>query len=344
MSVDLVGSTSFKAHKDYSSPDDGRPSPRWVDEFRTFYKEFPIEMDKAYGQLVNASSTEQSYISNRCPNVWKRIGDEIIFCGRVNNIEHTAMCVSAFIKALECYTLRLENDNKPLRVKGAGWLAAFPAPNVSIAISPELIIKDQGGETIPSENDEAFEKVADEKPSQFDFLGKGIDTGFRIAKNASEDRFVVSVQLGYVLTQAAESKKFQHSFGYHGREVLKGVINGVPYPIISVDAESSQPKSELKKREAKLTGETKAESLDLRDFLKAFMEMADIEAPCLAANGTAWSDEWPESYQSYQRSFDENLKIDNENIQQVTETDDPPVPDDGSLGPSEDFLNNMAPS
>jgi hypothetical protein len=332
MSVDLVGSTAFKASKKHSEPQNGKPSPAWVDEFRIFYKDFPIEVSKAYDLVVKAYGDEQPVDTEDRPRVWKTIGDEIIFCGRVTSVEHTAIYVSAFLKALEHYSKRLEDDDKPLRLKGAGWLAAFPAPNITISVGFDNV-DDQskvGGRL--SENTEEFEQAADRAPSKFDFLGKGIDTGFRIAKNASEDRFVTSAQLGYILARAATKKKFPHSFGYHGREPLKGVVDGAPYPVVSVDTERSEINSKLKSREAALTGETIVQAHALCDFLETFMQTTNIDIPCLGESSHDWGSDWPESYIRYQNAFKENLDIDDENVQQVTDAPEPDVPDDASVG------------
>ncbi len=344
MSVDLVGSTAFKANKKHAEPQNCSPSPAWVDEFRTFYKDFPIEVTKAYDLVVKALGDElQGDIGNR-PRVWKTIGDEIIFCGRVHSVEHAAASVSAFLKALEQYSKRLEQDEKPLRLKGAGWLAAFPAPNISIAVTSDPVAGQPEAMAMPSENTEDFEKAADEAPSRFDFLGKGIDTGFRIAKNASEDRFVASVQLGYVLARAATKKKFPHSFGYHGRKTLRGVVDGAPYPVISVDTERSEIKSKLKSREAALTGETTVQAHALSDFLETFMMVVNIDLPCLGEGQQAWGSGWPESYHRYQAAFEENLKIDDANVQQVANAIDPDVPDDNSLDDAKSFLDELVSS
>jgi hypothetical protein len=341
MSVDLVGSTAFKASKEHSEPQNGSPSPPWVDEFRTFYKDFSIAVTKSYELVVKALGDELQGDIDNWPRVWKTIGDEIIFCGRVHSVEHTAASVSAFLKALEQYSKRLEADEKPLRLKGAGWLAAFPAPNISIAVTSDPVADQPEAIAMPSENTEEFERTADNAPSKFDFLGKGIDTGFRIAKYASEDRFVASVQLGYVLARAATKKKFPHSFGYHGREALKGVVDGAPYPVVSIDTERSEIKSKLKSREAALTGETTVQAHALGDFLETFMMVAKIDRPCLGEGQEAWGHDWPESYHRYQAAFAEHLEIDDANVQQVADAVDPDVPNDNSLDDSKSFLGEL---
>ncbi|MFB2561566.1 hypothetical protein [Rhizobium sp. IMFF44] len=344
MSVDLVGSTAFKASKKHSEPQNGSPSPAWVDEFRTFYKDFPIAVATAYELVVKALGEELLDEARNRPRVWKTIGDEIIFCSRVNSVEHAATSVSAFLKALELYSKRLEADDKPLRLKGAGWLAAFPAPNISIAVTSDTTTGQYAAVEMPSENTEEFERAADDAPSRFDFLGKGIDTGFRIAKNASEDRFVASVQLGYVLARASAKKKFPHAFGYHGREALKGVVDGAPYPVIPVDTERSEIKSKLKSREAALTGDANVQAHSLCDFLETFMEVANIDLPCLGEGQEAWGSDWPESYHRYQAAFEEHLRIDDANVRQVVEAVDPDVPNDKSLDDAKYFLDELVPS
>ncbi|MCB5184005.1 hypothetical protein LG201_02160 [Methylobacillus gramineus] len=340
MSVDLVGSTAFKANKKHSDHQNGSPSPAWVDEFRTFYKDFPIKVGEAYRRIIDVSGEEVGDTHDNHPRVWKTIGDEIIFCSRVQSVEHTAASVSSFLKALEQYSKRLEDDEKPLRLKGAGWLAAFPAPNISIAVTVDPIQAPAQAGTM-SENTEEFEKEADIAPNRFDFLGKGIDTGFRIAKNASDDRFVTSVQLGFILARAATIRKFPHTFGYHGREPLKGVIDGAPYPVISVNTERSEIKSKLKSREAALTGETNIQPHALCDFLETFMTVANIDRPCLGEEQDAWSDGWPESYLRYQAAFAKQLEIDDKNVKQVAEARDPEEPNDGSLDNSKSFLETF---
>ena len=333
MSVDLVGSTAFKANKNHSDPKEGSPSPAWVDQFRTFYKDFPLEVRKAYDLVVKALDGELLHEAARRPLVWKTIGDEIIFCSRVRSIDHVAASVSAFLKALEQYSKRLEADKMPLRLKGAGWLAAFPAPNISIAVAAQ---------DMPSENTEEFELAADDGPNNFDFLGTGIDTGFRVAKNASDDRFVASVELAFALARAGTKKRFPHTFGYHGREVLKGVIDGAPYPVISVDTERSELKSKLKSREAALTGETTIQPHALCDFLETFMTVASIDVPRLDDGPSgAEAQGWPESYLRYQAAFTENLRIDEDNVKQVAEQGGTEPTDDASLGPAKEFLDQM---
>jgi hypothetical protein len=77
MSVDLVGSTAFKADKRYENAQDGSPYPKWVKPFENFYTDFPRIMREEY---KNITLKDQRHSENcRYPQVWKTIGDEIIF-------------------------------------------------------------------------------------------------------------------------------------------------------------------------------------------------------------------------------------------------------------------------
>ena len=342
MSVDLIGSTAFKANKRHEELGENTRSPAWIEEFITFYKQFPIMIRESFSLAIQSFGEESPIVRDNFPKIWKTIGDEIIFCNRVTNIEHAAISVSAFLKTLEKYSRRFEDDKKPLRLKGAGWLAAFPAPNISISIASDQNSGGRDENTVyPSENTEDFERSADENPSKFDFLGKGIDTGFRISKNASEDRFIASAQLAYVLAKAATKKKFPHSFGYHGREALKGVIDGMPYPIVSIDTERNEIKSQLKSREAALTGESTVQPFALCDFLETFMKAAGIDMPCLCEGHDSWQNDWPESYIIYQKSFEKELRTDEQNLDQVETSSEPENPDIESIHLSKEFLNDI---
>jgi hypothetical protein len=324
MSVDLVGSTAFKAMERYSSVDDSSATPQWVAAFRVFYQEFPIILKTCYEAVLVLDDTRRTYDESTVPRVWKTVGDEIVFCNRVHSIEHVAHCISAFVKALDKYTRVLEQQKFPLKVKGAGWLAAFPAPNISIAVFENGSATEDGSSdtallpATSSMSDASLENLADTQPHKFDFLGKGIDTGFRIAKNAADDRLVVSVQLAYVLARAANRKSFPHLMGYHGRESLKGVIGGSPYPVISIDTERDELQSRLKSQESDLTGKKPVSAFALADFLVTFMEISHIEMPYLPFDGETLAPiDAPASYKAYAAAFEATTKSMEQMMQDV---------------------------
>jgi len=332
----------------YAGSDGADPAPVWVNAFRNFYTEFQKFFISSYEDEHRASCKIQPEGDEKVcyPVIWKTVGDEVIFCSRVLSVDHTAVTVSAFVRALEQYALKLKQDGLPLGVKGACWLAAFPAPNATI----EVVTQKQSREDDPTidltKSPEAIkEDRADSQPHLFDFLGKGIDTGFRIAKNAAEDRCVVSVQLAYLLAKAATKKRFHQPLGYHGREVLKGVVGGLPYPVISVDTERNELNWMLRSREAALRGERAIDEYALCDFLETFMQVANIELPCLPFRDDIIKPELPSSYRAYIEHFRKNDEIDEKNLSDVEQEDQlaPNEDKEATIEPARAFLDRIVP-
>ncbi len=298
LSVDLVGSTAFKAE---SNKHDAFPHPDWLKKFQTFYSDFPKAVQERYAEL--SLKADNKVLCDKYPMVWKTVGDEIIFCNTVLSKRHLSRAVEAFLLALSEYGDKLEMDTDgQLDVKGAGWVSVYPTSNIT------LRIKGSNEEDISEE----LEKEADKDPRGFDFLGKHIDAGFRITKNASVDKFATSLELAYLLAEANLEKIFLRSFTYHGEEILKGVNKGHACPVITVDTERNAIKRSLRFRERTLSGRQSTDTHALIDYLKEFMKYHDIEAPCLPNHhGDAI-----ESSASYEKFREAWQKKTNDNYQQ----------------------------
>jgi hypothetical protein len=292
--VDLVGSTAFKAGVG-NDPVDHSAHPRWVDEIRNFYQEFPAALRKRYYQ--HTAVPEHTVHESCVPAVWKTIGDEIVFCCRVNSAEHLVCIVSAFTEALDDYGRVLEIRCKHLDVKGSGWLAAFPAPNVTVEVQEDA-------SELP---DEGFELRADKEPHKFDFLGRGIDCGFRLARFSSADKFTISAELAFALCESANSnsKPFAGKFNYLGREELKGVINGRPYPVVTIITERSAVRREVFELERGVQGvNPSTPPIALKNFLLKFMEDEEIEPAIFIAEGIDLPvNQHPRSYAKFCESW-----------------------------------------
>lgn len=197
LSVDLTNSTSFKS---------SRPPHSWVPIFRDFYSQFfetfrrkHIEVvEKAEREISDLNSSQISLLKSSSPKFWKTVGDEILFVNRVDSCFEVFLLVRAFSEALQEYEAALssETETESLGVKGAGWIASFPYPNTTIEM-PRHSTGENGG---LSEREE-IERSADEDPSIHEFLGKGLDYGFRIAKNASSDFLAISPALADVIAR-----------------------------------------------------------------------------------------------------------------------------------------------
>jgi hypothetical protein len=198
LSTDIVGSTSYKAGLGYQ---DDTP---WPDVFKRFFRNYPI-------LLTGRAALEFEDEDSLPPlEVWKVMGDEVIFMVEPSCAEHVVLILRALFNAMTDYE-RDYFEGAPLRLKSTAWLALFPRPNIEIEI-PEL--GERGG------------------AGQVDFIGPDIDLGFRVAKFARPSMITVPLDLAETLLKAANADRIE--FHLAGREPLKGVFNEWPYPIIWV--------------------------------------------------------------------------------------------------------------
>lgn len=271
MSVDLVGSTAFKAR--HSGPNGGgdSPNPVWVDQIRHFYRDFPDKLNRAYEKVAKPEGWKDGPAS---PQVWKTVGDEIIFCCRLSCLSHLVVCVTAFVDALEQYGRYLDSQEEiTLDVKGYGWIAAFPFPNVTVKVfdptDAEALIKTPE-QDLP---DEEIEAAADDRPAKFDFLGREIDAGFRTGKYCSADKFSMSVELAWLISKYGDEAPMKgFEFTYNGRQQMKGVLNNRPYPIVAIDVERSAARRKVRDRERDLLSGKPLKAMPIHDFLESFID------------------------------------------------------------------------
>lgn len=277
LSVDLTGSTAFKSKHE---------SAKWRAAFREFYGRFPLSFEDSFKERCDVIGGMSPQEKGALPQVWKTIGDEILFVNRVHSITHLAAYVAAFSETLHSFGKYIGDTYDGLNAKGNGWVAAFPSPNTSIAVSHTA-----GADPYAGDNgleSEEFESKVDESPKDFDFLGKGIDGGFRISRNSSVDTFTISPALAYLLTEAASNQgltKFDLDFNFQEMQSFKGVLDGAPCPIISIDTMRSERERKLRDMETELLGRPSVVGngkLDiLKSYLESFIELRRVEWPSL---------------------------------------------------------------
>ena len=281
LSVDLVGSTAYKAGEGNSVDDHLQsPFPLWVDRIGHFYSEFPRKLGREYEKRADAELPD---LRETRPHVWKTIGDEIVLCTRLHSSEHMALCIDAFLRTLESYGDSLEKSKISLDVKGAAWVAAFPTPNITVPVADTY--SNWSEEAFGLQTDEDLEAQAEKEPWRFDFLGKDIDAGFRITKHSSAERLALSVELAYLLASACAEGGRSFRFSYSGRDTMKGVVRGRPYPLISIDTERRSSRRAVRALERAMTGERDLDPHMLRSFLAAFIDDEDLIAPVLSGHG-----------------------------------------------------------
>jgi hypothetical protein len=301
LSVDLVGSTAYKSK-------DGNTNLKWIKAFQKFYGEYPKQFAKNYKSVCADTPEICKDEAKNTPKVWKTIGDEILFVNRVNSITHLGAYVRAFSDTLIEFG-REVNSAFGLNTKGNGWIAAFPNPNRSIRLSVN------GSDPLIGENEvltEEFEAAVDEKPSNYDFLGKGIDGGFRIARNSSIESLTISPALAYLLCKAkrnVDTTKFDNRFVFHEPQEFKGVVKDQKYPVISLITSRDDGFDKLQSLEAELLDRPReANFVTLFDYLEVYIKHHRIEKPELRLTAQGASVEPPEHYKKYIEEWKEDLE------------------------------------
>lgn len=299
-SVDLVGSTAYKSKE-------GNTNIKWIKAFQKFYGEFPNQFNKNYTQACESTPEITAYENENIPKVWKTIGDEIIFVNRVNSITHLGAYVRAFSDTLIEFGREVQAVFE-LNTKGNAWIAAFPNPNRSIRLSMS------GSDPLIGENDiltEEIEAAVDKNPREYDFLGKGIDGGFRISKNSSIESLTISPALAYLLCKAkrnVDTTKFDCRFVFHEPQEFKGVVNGQRYPVISLITSRNETFDRLQNLEAELLDRPReANFVTLFKYLENYIEHHNIERPELKLTAQGAAVEPPDHYRTYIQEWQEDL-------------------------------------
>jgi hypothetical protein len=194
LSADIVNSTALK--QEFRN----RPGESWIELAHGFYTSFPSEFA---AESARVEPTDGSVIAT-VPELWKALGDELIFVAEVRQMADIPAILNAFRRRIQVWNHKFEG--KRVFIKGAAWLAGFPVMNSAII----------GDET-----------------DHLDFIGLSMDVGFRLCHQASSRRFVLGVELAYVLAVLGSELFFEMQ--YSGKEILKGVLRDRPYPILWLD-------------------------------------------------------------------------------------------------------------
>lgn len=208
-SVDIIDSTSRKY---------GNSNESWFLNIRQFYDEFSQLFYVNYTSF-NAEKTGTIKDSENFINVWKLVGDEILFFVNIENIEEALTLIYSFAKTICSYNKHNKtgsnNNKKTLTVKGSIWTAQVPF----------------------------IDRVY--KSKQIDFVGPSVDCGFRIGKLSDQNKIAVSMEIASICLQDNENKflssktdKFILSFGK--MEFLKGVFKGeTEYPVFFITSKEN---------------------------------------------------------------------------------------------------------
>jgi len=194
LSVDVINSTSNKYIHGIL----------FMDLLKNFCLTFPIIYG---GKLLKYDPEIQ------IPEVLKYLGDEIIFIQLIENNKKVEVYINTFIEAIKEY------NNKPvLKLKGCAWIADE---------QKNIVLN-----TIFNANKKNIQD--DYKKKYFDIIGYQMDIGFRISKFATLSNFIISIEIAIILLENKSSWIDKVIMYYTEKQILKGALNNIPYPIISI--------------------------------------------------------------------------------------------------------------
>lgn len=195
LSVDISGSTRYKN----SRPDSDAFPPYWKALFELFY----TSIEARFRNHIKTKDKRDELFQR--PGVWKLLGDEIIFECLIYSETEALRLVSAFLKAVRDLDAEIRGLY-PVRLKGTAWTAGTPIRNAP------------------------FETPSTGAKGQADYIGPDMDIGFRICKLSQPGRMAISMDLADILSR--EDVPGNLRFYHVGWQVLEGVFDNKPYPVI----------------------------------------------------------------------------------------------------------------
>lgn len=209
--------------------------------YKTIHKDtWTVDISIILGNIIR-TFTEKSSDGYR---FWKSLGDEVIFTKNVpyvfeiqdilNEIYQEMVAINTAIASGE---LGGTASSHVLSIKSTVWVA-------NISSTPDLA------------DNFYTEYQINENQLQPEYLGTDIDAGFRIAKYTSSNRLLISFELAALFFKDQLLKRSRQRIHFLGVRSLKGIWEGVPYPIFmyhgndklsfgSSIEEESQPPTEI---------------------------------------------------------------------------------------------------
>ncbi|MEH2508587.1 hypothetical protein V1290_007398 [Bradyrhizobium sp. AZCC 1578] len=285
LSVDIVGSTAFKQagkRRAKEEADDSQtpPAEPWFSPIAQFYKGMEQAVAREW-MIAEARSNQIKWPPGDSPELWKSVGDEVIYTKLLSDHRQALTTLNAWIKAVAHYRVRLKQQFPSLDLKSTAWIAGFPVHNAEVffrtSASPAKLEDDEGDE-VYSNLSLLHEYYTNESSAGLtrDFIGPAIDTGFRLAQLSSPRRLVVSVELALMLIHAVRTQPSDEHYDYekprfffHGRHSFKGVFGGLPYPVFWIDM---RPSPDLERTEDKLNRAEPLGTDDVLEFCEAFIK------------------------------------------------------------------------
>jgi hypothetical protein len=244
LSADVVGSTAMKQRDTSHGASNGRDRllacTQWFAALQRFYIEMVRNVETVWSEFSNDSEACEEEIGPE-PRLWKTIGDEVLYSKDLTNSRQLSTMIQCWITSAIATRAALREHDPRLDLKCTAWVGLFPIRNETIlSTTDRATLK----ELIVDLTPEGVRKVMD-RPSLSrnftpDFVGPAIDIGFRLAKFSSGRKFIISLDVAYILALHLARLPADHParslcFRYDGREEIKGVLGGMLYPIFWID-------------------------------------------------------------------------------------------------------------
>jgi hypothetical protein len=176
----------------------------WLGKVVHFLEEFPTIIQASRDELASEKNLTLEQL-----RLWKFQGDEIIFAINIVSPTVADLEIQALGEAIRKWNESIvpEKESKRLFLKGTAWLAGFPVANVVIPVN-----------------------------KMEDYVGPSMDAGFRLSKFSSARRLVLSVDLAWWLLENKSNQEIR----FDGRHTIKGLAEGIGYPILWVETKESK--------------------------------------------------------------------------------------------------------
>ncbi len=219
-SVDIVGSTPLK-----------QSLQPWRPTILNFYRDFDHTVHSAFSR-INGNSNN----GIPTPEFWKSNGDELLYTCQLERLDQAHETINTWLGVLHQYRASMASHPERLDVKSTAWVGLFPVPNAEVFFRRDRarFASDLLDDPQLLQAELRDEWYADRGRGDItrDFVGPSIDTGFRLTSWATQRRFVISVDLAFLLTSSCSEVEEPLPVHYSGRQKLKGVIDDEPYPVL----------------------------------------------------------------------------------------------------------------
>lgn len=302
LSVDIVNSTAFKqaprpaVDKKSRSREEiiqnDRPEEPWFSPIASFYRGIERRLAEEW-ENHSKSFEEIELIAGPAPSLWKASGDEVIYVKTLEIPSQALLSARAWMSTVNAHRKEIKKDFPSLDLKASAWLAGFPVNNAEVILHR----KPRDG-SLENEGDpllenfarlkELYDKNENDDGDMFrDYIGPSMDTGFRVSSLATPRKFAITIDLAYMVADAALSipKHLElgllrePTFQYEGRVHLKGVSGGAPYPYFWIDMMEDDS---LLKKEDGLMGRKPLKCDEVREFCTEFYSNRTERGPFMA--------------------------------------------------------------